>query len=232
LLPIGDFNPRRFFPIATVGIVLANVLVFIYQLTLPEKALDAFVMTAGMIPAKVTHSFSAGAAASLVTSMFLHGGWMHIIGNMLYLWVFGDNVEGHLGSLAYLAFYIFAGVAAALAQISADPSSQVPTIGASGAVAGVLGAYAVLYPRNRVRVLLTLFYFIRVVQMPAIVVLGFWFILQLFNGLAAITASSSGGVAWFAHIGGFLVGALVGLATRGDRERGDRDRIDGERAWG
>jgi membrane associated rhomboid family serine protease len=231
VIPIGDFNPRRFLPIATIGIVLVNALAFLYQLALPERALDALVMTAGMVPARVTRSFDLGAVTSLVTSMFLHGGWMHIIGNMLYLWIFGDNVEGHLGSLGYLVFYVFAGVVAALAQIVANPASQVPTIGASGAVAGVLGAYAVLYPRNRVRVLLTLLYFVRVVQMPAIVVLGFWFVLQVFSSLAAITTASSGGVAWFAHLGGFAVGALVGLATRGDRDHGGEYDRSGSRFW-
>ena len=210
MLPIGDVNPRRRFPVVTVLIIALNVLVFFYQLTLPEDALEQFVLTAGVIPYRVTQDFRLGAATALLTSMFLHGGWMHIIGNMLYLWIFGDNIEDRLGPLGYLIFYLVAGVAAGLSQIAVNPTSTVPTIGASGAVAGVLGAYAVVFPKTRVRTLVFLFRFIRLIELPALVLLGLWFVLQLFSGLAAVTTMSSGGVAWFAHIGGFVVGLLVG----------------------
>ena len=148
--------------------------------------------------------------------MFLHGGWMHIIGNMLYLWIFGDNIEEALGPLPFIFFYLSAGVIAALSQIAIDPTSRIPTIGASGAVAGVLGAYLVVFPKTRVRTLIFLIRIVRVVQLPAIVVLGFWFVLQLFSGIAAIgVTSTGGGVAWFAHVGGFVAGLLVGLFLRG-----------------
>jgi membrane associated rhomboid family serine protease len=214
MIPIGDFNPRRNVPVVTILLVLANAVVFLYQLALPEAGMQRLVYRAAMIPLRVTQYWGPGAATSLITSMFLHGSWMHIIGNMLYLWVFGDNIEESLGSLRYLLFYLASGVVASLAQIAIDPVSATPVIGASGAVAGVLGAYVVLFPRARVRTLVTLFYFLRVIELKAVIVLGLWFVLQLFNGLASITAMSSGGVAWFAHLGGFAAGVLVGALLR------------------
>jgi len=214
MLPIGDVNPRRHFPVATAVIIALNLIVFFYELTLPEDSLQSFVLRAGVVPYQVTNHFGLPAATSLFTSMFLHGGWVHIIGNMLYLWIFGDNIEDYLGTVSYVLFYFLAGLAAALAHIASDPSSVVPTIGASGAIAGVLGAYLVLFPRARVRTLIFIFRFIRFVELPALVVLGFWFILQLFSGLASIGAASGGGVAWFAHIGGFAAGLLAGLILK------------------
>ena len=218
MIPIGDVNPRRHFPAVTLAIVVVNVLAFLYQLTLPDVALERFILTAGAVPYRITHDFGLPAAWTMLTSMFLHGGWAHILGNMLYLWIFGDNVEEHLGRLNYLIFYLGAGLAALVAQIAISPSSTVPTIGASGAIAGVLGAYAVLFPRARVRTLIFA-WFIRFVTLPALVVLGFWFVLQLFNGLASVTTMSSGGVAWFAHIGGFVAGMAVGAIAKGKRPR-------------
>ena len=209
MIPIGDFNPRRNVPIVTILLVLANAIVFIYQLSLPEAELQRLISRAALVPLRVTAYWGPLAARSLLTSLFLHGSWMHIIGNMLYLWIFGDNIEERLGPWYYFLFYLGSGIAAFLA-----PGSSVPVIGASGAVAGVLGAYLVLLPHARVRTLVTLFYFLRVVELPAAIVLGFWFVLQLFNGLASITTMSSGGVAWFAHLGGFTAGALVGLLLR------------------
>lgn len=219
MLPIGDVNPRRHFPLATAVIIAINVLVFLYELTLPEDSLRSFVLQAGVVPYQVTRSFGLPAVTSLFTSMFLHGGWVHIIGNMLYLWIFGDNIEDYFGRVGYVFFYFLAGIAAALTHIVFDPLSTVPTIGASGAIAGVLGAYLVLFPRARVRTLIFFFRFVRFTELPALVVLGFWFILQLFSGLASIGASASGGVAWFAHIGGFVLGLLVGLIFRKRRPR-------------
>lgn len=215
MIPIGDVNPRRHFPLVTVSIIGLNVLVFLYQLTLPHDALNRFVLKAGMVPYEVTRGSALSAAGSLLTSAFLHGGWMHIIGNMLYLWIFGDNVEERFGSFVYVAFYLVAGMAAGLAQVAANPTSTIPTIGASGAVAGVLGAYLVLFPKARVRTLVFVFRFIRLVELPAVVVLGFWFILQLFSGVAAVGSTAGGGIAWFAHIGGFLVGLVAALALKG-----------------
>jgi len=215
MIPIGDVNPRRRFPVMTLLIVLLNALVFFYQLSLPEPRLMAFIWQAGLVPAELTAGFPLSAVTNLLTSMFLHGGWLHIISNMLYLWIFGDNVEDLLGPIPYLLFYLSAGVIAGLAQVSAYPHSRVPTIGASGAVAGVLGAYVLVYPRHRIKTLLLLGYWIRFIQLPAVLVLGFWFVLQVFSGVAAIASSATGGVAWFAHIGGFVAGLVVGLFLRG-----------------
>lgn len=214
MIPIGDVNPRRHFPLVTVLIIGLNVLVFVYQLMLPDDALERFVFSAGMVPLEVTHGSPLSAARSLVTSAFLHGGWTHIIGNMLYLWIFGDNVEEHFGAFIYAAFYLLAAMGAGLAQVAANPTSDIPTIGASGAVAGVLGAYLVLFPRTRIRTLVFVFRFARLVELPAVVVLGFWFVLQLFSGVAAVGVTAGGGVAWFAHIGGFLLGLVAGLVLK------------------
>jgi len=214
MIPIGDLNPRRHLPLATILIIALNVAVFFYQLLLPEDALNHFVLSAGVVPYEVTHSFGMPVVGDLLTSMFLHGGWMHIISNMLYLWIFGDNIEDRMGMLAYVVFYLVAGVGASLAQVLIAPNSQLPTIGASGAIAGVLGAYLVLFPRTRVRTLVLAFRFVRMMELPAGVVLGLWFVLQIFSGLASITTMASGGVAWFAHIGGFVIGLLAGAFFR------------------
>jgi len=222
MIPIGDVNPRRRLPLATILIIALNAVVFLYQLFLPDDELSRLVMSAGVVPYQVTHDFGVPVMGDLLTSMFLHGGWMHIIGNMLYLWIFGDNIEDRMGLLAYVLFYLGAGVGASLAQVLMSPDSQIPTIGASGAIAGVLGAYLVLYPRTRVRTLIMAFRFIRMVEMPAVVVLGLWFVLQIFSGLASIGSMATGGVAWFAHIGGFLLGLVVGLLLKGRPETGPR----------
>ncbi|MBC7235132.1 MAG: rhomboid family intramembrane serine protease [Chloroflexi bacterium] len=214
MIPIGDVNPRRHFPLVTVIFIAINTLVFIYQLTLSEADLQRFFLSAAIIPARVTQSPDLGALWSIITSMFLHGGTMHIIGNMLYLWIFGDNIEELFGALLYIFFYLLSGIVAAAAQVLVYPTSTTPTLGASGAVAGVLGAYAVLFPQARVRTLLLAFYFIRFVELPALLVLGFWFVIQLFSGATAITTMSTGGVAWFAHIGGFSLGLLAGFFYR------------------
>ena len=214
MIPIGDLNPRRHLPLATILIIILNFLVFFYELLLPHDALMGFVLSAGVVPHEVTSSFGVPVIGDFMTSMFLHGGWMHIIGNMLYLWIFGDNVEDRMGRLVYVLFYLAAGVCASLTQVAIDPTSTVPTIGASGAIAGVLGAYLVMFPRTRVRTLVLAFRFVRMVELPAVVVLGLWFILQIFSGLASISAMASGGVAWFAHIGGFVVGLLAGALLR------------------
>ena len=218
MIPIGDLNPRRHFPLATVLIIALNVVVFFYQLFLPDDALDRFVRGAGVVPYQVTSGFGVPVIGDLFTSMFLHGGWMHIISNMLYLWIFGDNVEDRMGVLVYTAFYLVAGIGASLAQVAVNPTSTIPTIGASGAIAGVLGAYLVMFPKTRVRTLILAFRFIRIVELPAVVVLGLWFVLQIFSGLASVTSMATGGVAWFAHIGGFVMGILVGLFYRTQRD--------------
>lgn len=203
---------------ATVAIIVLNVLVFIYQFSLPQEEAVQLIMKGGMIPSEVTTGFGLSEATNLLTSMFMHGSWLHLLGNMLYLWIFGDNIEEAMGLGTFLLFYLIAGIAASFAQIVVYPASTVPTIGASGAVAGVLGAYLVLFPHARVRTLIFVFRFIRLVELPAIIVLGLWFVLQVFNGLGSLgMMGTTGGVAWFAHIGGFVTGLLVGWRLRKKR---------------
>jgi len=217
MIPISDEIPSRRVPVVTLGLIAANGMVFLYQLLLGPQV-DQLYMTWGAVPAYITDPVNYPlASVTLLTSMFIHGGWSHIIGNMLYLWIFGDNVEDALGHLVYGLFYLIAGVVAGLAQVLVAPSIQIPGIGASGAVAGVLAVYVVLFPRAPVRVLIPGFYFMRMVRMPALIVLGFWFVLQLFNGFLSLGTMqfATGGVAWFAHIGGFLAGLAAGLIARG-----------------
>ncbi|MFQ5898316.1 MAG: rhomboid family intramembrane serine protease [Candidatus Methylomirabilia bacterium] len=231
MLPLKDDIPTRSFPAVTIGLITANILAFLYQLSLQAtedphalRAAQAFVFEFGHIPCRLTGACTAAAdlphpVVTLFTSMFLHGGLFHIFGNLLYLWIFGNNVEDILGHRRFLAFYLLSGVAAALAQTAVGPSSEIPMIGASGAVSGVLGAYLVLFPHAKVLTLITFGFFIRLVRIPAMVVLGFWIIVQLLNGLLTFGAGDQGGVAWFAHIGGFVAGLvlLAALRPRGRR---------------
>lgn len=174
--------------------------------------LNTFLYDFGVVPLELTQQFSVYEVLTLFTSIFLHGGFMHILGNMLYLWIFGNNVEDVMGRWQFVLFYLFCGVLAGLAQVLAGPGVEIPSIGASGAIAGVLGAYVILYPRARVATLVFLGFFARVVYLPALLVLVFWFLLQLLNGVLAVATFQSSGVAWFAHIGGFVAGlALVWL---------------------
>ncbi len=222
MIPLRDDNPTRSRPVLTVLLITANVLVFIYQLSLGQRQEQALVFQFGAIPAVIVgaRSLPEQLAAippvlSLFTSMFLHGGFMHIIGNMLYLWIFGNNIEDAMGRARFLIFYLTCGVLAALAHILSNPSSVIPTIGASGAISGVLGAYLLLYPHARVLTLIPLGFFTRLIYLPAGLVLGFWFVLQLISG--SLGSPEGGGIAWFAHIGGFVAGmALVGLFKRRD----------------
>jgi membrane associated rhomboid family serine protease len=202
-------------------LVAVNAIVFLLELFLGRQVYGV-LMTLGAVPARITDPANYPfAAITLFTSIFLHGGWTHLIGNMLYLGIFGDNVEDALGHAGYVVFYVSAGVLAGLAQVAVAPSAQVPAIGASGAIAGVLAVYLVLYPTAPVRALVPLGFFMRVVRVPAVLVLGMWFIVQLFNGAASlgVQTMSTGGVAWFAHIGGFVVGLVVGVIVRVSRRR-------------
>ena len=219
MLPLRDFIPTRRFPVLTVSIIVVNIIAFGYELLAEAGGtLDQTFYTMGVVPFEVTHNFGPAVALSFLTSLFLHGGFMHIAGNMLYLWIFGNNVEDSMGRGRFLVFYLIAGITASAAQVLASPSSPVPTIGASGAIAGVLGAYIVLFPNARVQTLIFLGYFARMAHLPALLVLGFWFVLQLFNGLMAFGVAQAGGVAWFAHVGGFVAGLLlVRLFTLGRR---------------
>jgi len=200
MIPLRDVIPSRTTPYITVTIIGLNALAWLFELSLDHETLNEFLTVYGVVPA----SF---AWPTLVTSMFLHGGWSHVIGNMWYLWIFGDNVEDRVGHGRFVVFYLLCGIAAALGQVAMDPNSMLPTIGASGAIAGVMGAYFVLYPHSRVLTLIP-WIFIQVVEMPAIVLLGFWFLMQLFSaGAVAVTAAShGGGVAFAAHVVGFVTG--------------------------
>ncbi len=210
MLPLRDFIPTRRFPVLTVGIIIVNIIAFAYELLAEAGGtLDQTFYTMGVVPFEVTNNFGPAVALSFITSMFLHGGFMHIAGNMLYLWIFGNNVEDSMGRGRFLVFYLMTGSVASIAQVLARPDSPLPTIGASGAIAGVLGAYIVLFPNARVQTLIFLGYFARMAQLPALLVLGFWFVLQLFNGLLAFGMMQMGGVAWFAHVGGFVAGLLL-----------------------
>ena len=217
MFPISDVIPSRSVPFVTVGLIALNILIFIYQLTLPEPALQLFVARYAVVPARFSFP-------TLFTSQFLHGGIMHVGGNMLYLWIFGDNVEDRLGHLRYLIFYLAAGAFAAILQTVFNPYSQVPMIGASGAIAGVMGAYFVLYPQSRVLTVVFLLIFFDVVEIPAIFFLGIWFVMQLLNGVGSIGATSNlgGGTAFWAHVGGFVIGVLVGFGARRRDRRWDR----------
>jgi membrane associated rhomboid family serine protease len=224
MIPLRDSSTqRRFTPINTL-LILANLAVFVYEFSL-GPGVEGFVRRYAMIPARVVASlevfhWGAGPDApnaalqpilTLVTSMFVHGGVLHVAGNMLYLFIFGAAVEWRLGSLRFLAFYLAAGIAAALATISIAPQSQIPVIGASGAIAGVLGAYFIFYPRGRVTTILPVFIFIQVIEVPAVIYLLLWFAVQLYAGLAGGSQGApAGGVAWWAHIGGFLFGIATG----------------------
>lgn len=214
MLPLRDDNPTRRFPIMTIAIIALNILAFLYEIMLPEPELNQLVLQMGVIPYRVTRDFGLPVAITFLTAMFLHGGFMHIFGNMLYLWIFGDNVEDVLGRVLYVIFYLACGIGASLAQVMAGPNSRIPSIGASGAIAGVLGAYIIFFPTARVQSLVTLGYFARLVELPAFFVLGGWFILQFFNGVLSLGVPQTGGVAWFAHIGGFILGLVGGLFCR------------------
>jgi len=229
MIPFRDNIPSRSTPVITIGIIAVNVLAFFYELTL-GRSLERFMVHYGVVPALVFAwpqsdlPFTA-IVIPFLTSMFLHAGWLHLIGNMWYLWIFGDNVEDRLGHFPFLIFYLLSGIGAGIVHTIFNASTFVPSIGASGAIAGVLGAYMVSYPFARVLTLVPIFIFIQVIEIPALVVLGFWFIMQFFSGTAALTTStnaSSGGVAWWAHVGGFVIGIiLVGLFPRKDRPRYD-----------
>jgi membrane associated rhomboid family serine protease len=212
MIPLRDSVRSRTFPIVNVSLIVINFIVFFNEISLSNQSLNQLTYIYGLIPARVETQLAAGApllslATPFITAMFLHANWLHIIGNMLYLWIFGDNVEDQIGHIPYLFFYLLVGVAGSITYIIADPTSQVPIIGASGAIAGILGAYFISYPNVRVLTLLPLFFFITIVEIPAIWFLLFWFVMQLFNGFATSLAADS--VAWWAHIGGFVAGAVT-----------------------
>ncbi|MBC7878819.1 MAG: rhomboid family intramembrane serine protease [Anaerolineales bacterium] len=210
MFPLGDDTPRRAVPIVTYALIVLNVLFFLVELS----GGDAFIQQWAFVPSR----FMANPVAdfpTLFTSMFMHASWVHLGGNMLYLWIFGDNVEDRFGSVKFLVFYLICGLAATFSQLAFSMGSNIPNLGASGAVAGVLGSYLLMFPQGRVRVLMGR----GIIPMPALIVIGLWFVLQLFSGFASITsaASDTGGVAYMAHIGGFIAGFILTFFLRGNR---------------
>jgi len=225
LIPLRDDTRRTGTHVVNVLLIAANALLFFYELSLGPR-LNAFVMSAAFVPAKLTagglglHDLKPGLETALL-SMFLHGGWAHFLGNMLFLWIFGDNVEDRLGHVRYLIFYLLTGYAAAFAHLWFNPSSAMPAIGASGAISGVLGAYLFLYPQARIQTLIFFGFFARFVLVQAWVFLPFWFLIQLISGVASLgvqNAQQSGGVAFFAHIGGFVAGPILLFLLGGGRK--------------
>jgi membrane associated rhomboid family serine protease len=243
VFPIGDDNPRINRPVATIAIIAVNALVWLLVQGLgTEPAVARSVCLHGLVAGDLLGTIPPGTRLplgnglvcafdarpnpfTLLSSMFLHGGWFHLIGNMWFLWIFGDNVEDRLGRFRFVGFYLLCGLAAAGAQILSNPGSAVPMVGASGAIGGVMGAYALLFPRAHVKLLIVIVFYVTVVSVPAIFMLGYWFLLQLLGGLPTI-ADVDGGVAFWAHVGGFLAGLLLVLPFRkraGPQPRPGRD---------
>lgn len=217
MIPLRDTIPSSRFPLVTLCLIGVNVLAFLAEISLSTQALDQFFQHWGIVPLRFTHPRLQANYFTLLSSMFMHGGWMHIIFNMWSLWIFGDNVEDRLGRAGFFLFYMLSGLAAGAVHIVTNPLSTVPTVGASGAIAGVMGAYLLLFPHATVVTLIPIFFFIQIVELPAVFFLGFWFLAQLFSGtlsLAAAGALQAGGVAWWAHIGGFVVGFLWAVPLR------------------
>ncbi|HEY9753197.1 MAG TPA: rhomboid family intramembrane serine protease [Coleofasciculaceae cyanobacterium] len=222
MVPINDLNPIKTTPYVTYGLIAANILVFIYELTMPPSQLEQFFQAFAVVPLQLTDSLTGSLTiaqpfpewVTLFTSQFLHGGFMHLAGNMLFLWIFGNNVEDRLGHLKFLVFYLLCGVLAGLAQWYFAPSSSIPSLGASGAIAGVMGAYIIRFPRAEVLTLIPLGLIFTTVRIPAIFFLGFWFVQQAFYGLVSLDTPTNiglegGGIAYWAHAGGFLFGAIL-----------------------
>jgi len=224
MIPLRDDNPITITPVVTWALIAVNVVIFLYQVSLGPNASQLFVYQFGTIPAVVVGAehlpeamVAIPPAMSLFTSMFLHGGWMHLVGNMWFMWIFGNNIEDAMGHLRYLAFYVICGMIASASHILAYPDSTIPSIGASGAIAGALGAYAMLYPRARVWTLIFVVFFMRLMYIPAWIVLGIWILLQFINGSMAAGTQDAGGIAFWAHVGGFIAGILlVGLFKKRD----------------
>ena len=212
MFPLRDTQPSYSRPLITVLIIILNVVVFLHEISLDEYSRNYFIAHYGLIPARF--HFSA-----ILTSMFMHGGWMHIIGNMWFLWIFGDNVEDVFGHLKYLVFYLLCGIAAAFTQVLFSPGSRLPMVGASGAIAGVMGAYLIKFPKSRIVTLVFIFIFITTIEVPAGLMLAYWFIIQFFSGVGTIGYShvSQGGTAFFAHIGGFITGMIL-VGVMGTRQ--------------
>jgi len=213
MIPLRDsMRPSRA-PVVNWLLIAVNILIFFYSIGLPEAQLEELYFRYGVVPSKVLYLLHAGASwepvyLPFLTDMFLHGGWLHVIGNMWFLWIFGDNIEDRLGHFRYFIFYLIGGIIGSIAHVLSDPTSPVPIIGASGAIAGVLGGYLISFPRSRVLTLVPIFFFFTLVEIPAVIFLALWFILQLFNGTLSLGGVANP-VAWWAHIGGFVSGMLL-----------------------
>jgi membrane associated rhomboid family serine protease len=225
MIPVGDSARRRTTPYVNVALILASIAVFVYELTLSRAGINEFFFDYGVVPADLAGWLEDPSGmeepSTVFSSMFMHGGWLHLIGNMLFLWVFGDNVEDAMGHVRYLLFYALCGIAAAALQVYVDQDSLVPMVGASGAIAGVLGAYLVLFPRERVSVVVPWLFFFGAFPVPAAVLIVFWFLLQLLSGVAALGTATGGseGIAFWAHLGGFAAGVALVWLFRGRRPR-------------
>lgn len=245
MFPLRDTIPSSRVPVVTIGLIIVNVLVFLFELGRSAPGLEAVFYSWGVVPCSFTGTcqfrirtpggFLAVSAQpnyfTLVSSMFLHGGWMHIIGNMWSLWIFGDNVEDRMGRAGFVCFYLLSGLAAGVLHIAFNQTSRVPTVGASGAIAGVMGAYLLLFPHATVITLVPIFIFLQTIELPAVIFLGLWFLTNLWSGLVGSLAAhtQAGGVAWWAHIGGFLVGVLWALPLRRGTARRARQYYDDDR---
>jgi len=225
MIPLKNLDPRRSVPVLTIALIVVNFLVFFHQISLPAKAADAFIYQYGLVPASVSeflagsrHVTASTALLPLFTCMFLHGGWLHILGNMWFLWIFGANVEDRLGSPLYLLFYFVCGLFSGVTQTLFSWGSHIPSVGASGAIAGVLGAYIVFFPRSRILTLVPLIIFWFTARIPAVVFIGLWFLVQFISGVSSLSVPNAvemGGVAWWAHVGGFVMGAILALIAKG-----------------
>jgi membrane associated rhomboid family serine protease len=220
MIPLQDENPSRTIPIINVSLIVANIVVFIYQYFFFSGGPERFTLQWSCIPYEFTHFVDIDPPAlvpiplTIFTSMFMHGGWLHLLGNMLFLWIFGDNVEDKLGHLRYLVFYLFCGVVASFSHIFTNLDSQIPSLGASGAISGVMGAYIFLFPGARIKTLVIWFVFIQIIRIPAVVMIGYWILIQILSGLAEFGSIKGGGIAWFAHIGGFVAGLILILLLK------------------
>jgi len=230
-LPLHDRNPIKHikFPYVTYGLIALNLLCFLLQSVQSENGFNATAASLGVIPIELLGTIPGNGVPewwTLITYQFLHGDWLHVLSNMLFLWIFGDNVEDRMGHGRFIVFYLLCGTVAAIAHVMSEPGSPLPTIGASGAVAGVMGAYFVLYPRSRILALLPLFIFWQIIEVPAVLFLGLWFVLQLFSGvgtmLMATEGAPAGGIAFWAHVAGFLAGVILVYAFR----RPERARVE------
>ncbi len=230
MIPLRDENPSRVVPFVNIVLISANISVFIYQNFLISGGAEQLFLRLGCIPYELSHLVDIDPPAfvplplTVLTAMFMHGGWIHLLSNMLFLWIFGDNVEDKLGHLRYLSFYLMCGIGASLSHVFTNLNSQTPSIGASGAIAGVMGAYMVLFPKARIRTLLILGIFIQIVRIPAVLVLGYWILIQILSGFAEFGPQTGSGIAWFAHIGGFIAGFLLIMVMKKPSKKAHRGR--------